>query len=113
LRFLRCKPDSIPSPTGWRVAIVGAGPAGLGAAGVLRCMGHEVVVYDMAPEPGGMVLFGIPVTRIGKEALRRGIRELAEAGVRFVLRTRVDMTRRYGPIDDIMEPAERVKEPPR
>ena len=108
MRFLRCKPDKIPAPTGRRVAIVGAGPAGLGAAGVLRCRGHEVTVYDMAPEPGGMILYGIPITRIAKEPLRRGIRELAEAGVKFVLRTRVDTTTRYGPIDEVMEPAERV-----
>ncbi len=108
MRFLKCKKDAIPPSTGRRVAIVGAGPAGLGAAGWLRCKGHEVVVYDMAPEPGGMILFGIPITRIPKEPLRKGVRELMEAGVKFVLRTKVDMTVRYGPIDEVLEPAEKI-----
>ena len=107
MKFLRCKPDQIPPSTGKRVSIIGAGPAGLGAAGVLRCKGHEVVVYDMNPEPGGMVMFGVPVTRIPKEPLRRGIKELMDAGVKFVLRTKVDMTE-YGLMDEVVSPAHRV-----
>ncbi|GAB6148693.1 FAD-dependent oxidoreductase [Stetteria hydrogenophila] len=103
MRFLRCRREAVPPSTGWRVAVVGAGPAGLGAAGWLRCRGHEVVVYDAAPEPGGMVLYGIPVTRIPKEPLRRGVRELAEAGVRFVLRTRVGSPGGRGL--EVLEPA--------
>ena len=107
MKFLRCKPDTIKD-TGKRVAIIGAGPAGLGAAGILRCKGHQVTVYDMNPEPGGMILFGIPVTRIPKEPIRRGIKELADAGVKFVLRTKVDMTKSYGLMDTVVEPQERV-----
>ena len=108
MRFLRCKPDKIPPPTGYKISIVGAGPAGLGAAGILRCKGHDVVVYDMNPEPGGLVIFGIPITRIKKEPVRRGIRELMNAGVKFVLRTKVDMTKRYGVIDDIVKPVNKI-----
>ncbi len=87
MRFLRCQ--SIPPPTGKRVAIIGAGPAGLGAAGVLRCRGHDVVVFDMLPEAGGMMFFGIPDDRINKERIRASIRELMDAGVKFVLNTKV------------------------
>ncbi|MCE4627599.1 MAG: FAD-dependent oxidoreductase [Desulfurococcales archaeon] len=107
MKFLRCKPETIKD-TGKKVAIIGAGPAGLGAAGILRCKGHHVTVYDMNPEPGGMIMFGIPVTRIPKEPIRRGIKELADAGVKFVLRTKVDMTKSYGLMDKVVEPQERV-----
>ena len=74
---------------GKAVAIVGAGPAGLAAAGHLACMGHSVEVYDMLPEPGGLLLFGIPSFRIPRENVRVGIRELLELGVRFHARTLV------------------------
>lgn len=87
MKFLRC--TSIPPPTGKRVAIIGAGPAGLGAAGVLKCRGHDVVVFDMLPEPGGMMFFGIPDDRINKDRIRAAVRELMDAGVKFVLNTKV------------------------
>ncbi len=87
MRFIRC--HSIPPPTGKRVAIIGAGPAGLGAAGVLRCRGHDVVVFDMLPEAGGMMFFGIPDDRINKDKIRESVKELMDAGVKFVLNTKV------------------------
>jgi len=87
MKFLRCQ--NIPPPTGKRVAIIGAGPAGLGAAGVLRCRGHDVIVFDMLPEAGGMMFFGIPDDRVNKEKIRASVRELMDAGVRFVLNTKV------------------------
>jgi glutamate synthase (NADPH/NADH) small chain len=62
----------------------------------------------MNPEPGGMILFGIPYTRIPKEPIRRGIRQLMDAGVKFVLRTKVDMTKSYGLMDSVVEPQEKV-----
>ena len=90
MRFLRgCKLGSIPPKTNKKVAIIGAGPAGLGAAGDLICRGHDVVVYDQMPEPGGLIIFGIPDFRIPKERVRNGIRELQEAGVKFILNTKV------------------------
>jgi len=108
VKFLRCKPDKIPPSTGRVVSIIGAGPAGLGAAGILRCRGHEVIIYDMNPEPGGMILFGIPVTRIPKEPVRKGIRELIDAGVKFVLNTKVDMTTSYGLMDEVIPVKEKI-----
>ncbi len=108
MKFLRCKPEKIPPSTGFKISIIGAGPAGLGAAGLLRCWGHEVTIYDMNPEPGGLVMFGIPITRIKKEPVRAGIKELMDAGVKFVLRTKVDMTKNYGVIDNIVNPANKI-----
>ncbi|MEM1869131.1 MAG: NAD(P)-binding protein, partial [Acidilobaceae archaeon] len=79
MKFLRCR--EIPPPTGKKVAIIGAGPAGLGAAGVLKCHGHDVIVFDMLPEAGGMMFFGIPDDRIQKDRIREAVRELMNAGV--------------------------------
>jgi len=79
-----------PAPTGKRIAIVGAGPAGLSAAGYLVCQGHEVHIYDKLPEPGGLMLFGIPEFRIPVYRVREGYRELESAfEVKFFPRTKV------------------------
>ncbi len=81
--LLRCKPNTIKPPTGKRVAVIGAGPAGLGAAGQLRCLGHDIEVYDALPEPGGLLIFGIPGFRVSKEGVREGVEELRQVGVKF------------------------------
>ena len=86
---LKCKPGAKIEKTGKTVAIIGAGPSGLAAAGELVCIGHEVHVYDQMPEPGGLLLFGIPSFRIPKEGVRKGIEELKELGVTFHLNVRV------------------------
>jgi len=82
----RDKPESI----GIKVAIIGAGPAGLSAAGYLVCHGYDVNVYDKLPLPGGLMIFAIPPWRVSREAVMGGIRELEEKfGVEFILRTKV------------------------
>ncbi len=75
--------------TGKKVAIIGAGPAGLAAAGELVCAGHEVHIYDMMPEAGGLLIFGIPDARIPKKGIRDGVKELYDLGVKFHLNTKV------------------------
>lgn len=54
----------VPRPpktrTGKKVIIVGSGPAGLAAADMLNKAGHNVVVYERAPEAGGLLMYGIP-----------------------------------------------------
>ncbi|MCE4604477.1 MAG: FAD-dependent oxidoreductase [Aeropyrum sp.] len=87
MKFLRCK--EIAPSTGKLVSIIGAGPAGLGAAGYLRCRGHDVIVYEMLPEPGGMMMFGIPDDRIPKDNIRKSVKELMEGGVKIMLNTKV------------------------
>lgn len=82
MMFARCKMEEIER-TGKTVAVIGAGPAGLCASGELRCMGHEVVVYDMLPAPGGLLLFGIPDSRIKKDKVRESINEIRKLGVEF------------------------------
>ena len=76
-------------PTGKRVAIVGAGPAGLGCADVLTRNGVQAVVYDRYSEIGGLLTFGIPPFKLEKEVVktRRGL--LEGMGVEFRLNTEI------------------------
>lgn len=67
------------------VGVVGAGPAGLAAAGRLREAGYQVTVYDRHDRPGGLLTYGIPGFKLSKEVVRRRTDRLAEGGVEFVL----------------------------
>lgn len=75
--------------TGKRVAIVGAGPAGLAAADVLARNGIRSVVYDANTEIGGLLTFGIPPFKLDKAVVRTRRKILEGMGVTFVLNTRV------------------------
>ncbi len=75
--------------TGFKIAILGAGPAGLQAAQYLVERGYEVHVYDRLPEPGGMMMFAIPSRRIPKDRIRGRVRELERKGVQFILKTKI------------------------
>jgi len=76
-------------PSGHKVAVVGAGPAGLGCADVLTRNGIKAVVYDLNTEIGGLLTFGIPPFKLEKEVVftRRAIME--GMGVEFVLNTEI------------------------
>jgi NADH-quinone oxidoreductase subunit F len=67
-----------------RVAIIGAGPAGLTAAYFVRRLGHEVTVFEGMPEPGGMLRYGIPDYRLPREELERDIQRITKMGVKIV-----------------------------
>jgi glutamate synthase (NADPH/NADH) small chain len=84
------KPDlSHVEPTGKKVAIVGAGPAGLGCADILARNGVTPVVFDKYPEIGGLLTFGIPPFKLEKEVIAKR-REIMEGmGVEFVLNTEI------------------------
>ncbi len=75
--------------TGRRVAVVGAGPAGLACADVLVRNGVKPVVYDRYPEIGGLLTFGIPPFKLEKEVVRTRRTLMEEMGVEFVLDTDV------------------------
>ena len=73
--------------TGKRVAIVGAGPAGLGCADVLTRNGVEAIVYDRYPEIGGLLTYGIPPFKLEKRIVLKRREVMEEMGTRFVLNT--------------------------
>jgi glutamate synthase (NADPH) small chain len=75
--------------TGKRVAVIGAGPAGLGCADVLIRNGVSPVVYDKHPEVGGLLTFGIPEFKLEKEVVKRRREVLEGMGVEFVLNTEI------------------------
>ena len=72
-----------PAPTGRRVAIVGAGPAGLTVAGDLVQQGHAVTVFEAFHEPGGVLVYGIPEFRLPKRIVQAEIDYLRRLGVQF------------------------------
>jgi glutamate synthase (NADPH/NADH) small chain len=84
------RPDmSQVQPTGKRVAVIGAGPAGLGCADVLARNGVQAVVFDRYAEIGGLLTFGIPEFKMEKSVMVRR-REIFEGmGVEFRLNTEV------------------------
>lgn len=75
--------------TGKKVAIVGAGPAGLACADVLVRNGVTPVVFDRYPEIGGLLTFGIPSFKLEKSVMQRRREIFSEMGVEFVLNTEV------------------------
>jgi NADPH-dependent glutamate synthase beta subunit-like oxidoreductase/Pyruvate/2-oxoacid:ferredoxin oxidoreductase delta subunit len=66
-----------------QVAVIGSGPAGLSAAYQLVRMGYGVTVFEILPEPGGMLRYGIPEYRLPKKILRQEIRHLQQLGVKI------------------------------
>jgi len=76
-------------PTGKRVGIVGAGPAGLSCAERLAIAGHEVVVYEAWPEPGGLLMYGVPDFKLDRAIIRWKADWLARLGVTFRCGTKV------------------------
>ena len=81
-------PEVAPS-SGRKVAIIGAGPAGLAAAEELAIRGHQPFIFDAWPEPGGVLLYGIPNFKMAKRILSHKIDFLKKLGVRFVMNTYV------------------------
>ena len=73
----------VPESSGKSVAVVGGGPAGLTAAYFLRLKGHDVKIYDMMPELGGMMRYGIPNYRLPKDKLDKEIQWILDLGIDF------------------------------
>ncbi len=78
------KPQIPESRTGKTVAIVGSGPAGLAAAAQLNKVGHNVTVYERDDRIGGLLMYGIPNMKLGKDVVQRRIDIMHEEGVEFI-----------------------------
>jgi len=75
--------------SGYHVAIVGSGPAGLAAADELNQAGHQVTVYERADRIGGLLMYGIPNMKLDKDVVQRRVDLLRGAGVSFITGTSV------------------------
>jgi len=85
------KPEHVPATTGKRVAVIGAGPAGLSAAYDLKFFGYDVTVFEKLPVAGGMMAAGIPKYRLPRTILEREIDFVRALGVE--IKTGVDVDR--------------------
>ncbi|QUT76777.1 Glutamate synthase (NADPH) small chain [Bacteroides salyersiae] len=80
----------IPVRNGKRVAIIGAGPAGLVAANQLNRKGYTVTLFDKAEAPGGLLRFGIPNFKLNKNIIDRRMEILKAEGILFKMNTTID-----------------------
>ena len=71
-------------PTGYSIAIVGSGPAGLAAAQQLTRLGHAVTVYERSDRLGGLLRYGIPEFKMEKAVLERRLDQMRAEGCHFV-----------------------------
>jgi len=84
-------PDVMPqiTPREERVAVIGAGPAGIAVARELARKGYQITVYDSLPYGGGTMLIGVPAFRLPREAIEMDVRLVERLGVAFVFDTTV------------------------
>ncbi|HXK57006.1 MAG TPA: FAD-dependent oxidoreductase, partial [Gammaproteobacteria bacterium] len=73
--------ENLYTPTGKKIAIVGAGPAGLAAAHDLTTLGHDVTIFEREKRPGGMLSYGIPEFRLPRDLLQLEIHNAIRLGV--------------------------------
>ena len=92
--------EAIPEKSRGRVAVIGSGPAGLTIAGDLARQGFAVEIFEMEPEPGGVLMFGIPEYRLPKDVVRHEIEKIERLGVRFHLGTTIG---KFYTIDNLFE----------
>ena len=74
----------VPEWNGKKVAIVGSGPSGLSAAEQLAKKGYKVTIFEAKPQPGGLLLYGIPNFKLDKDVVFDRIEEILTLGVEFV-----------------------------
>ena len=70
---------------GIRIAVIGAGPAGLTAAADLAKLGYDVTIFEALHEPGGVLTYGIPEFRLPKKIIHREIERIKKLGVKILL----------------------------
>jgi len=88
------------APTGKKIVIVGAGPAGITAAADLVRLGHKVDMYEALHEPGGVLVYGIPEFRLPKSIVFREINYLKKLGVKLYTDHVIGMIKS---IDELLE----------
>jgi len=76
-------PLELPPFNGKKVAVIGAGPAGISCAYFLRLKGYEVTLFDKEEEPGGLLRYGIPSFKLPREVLQKEIENILRMGINF------------------------------
>jgi ferredoxin len=92
----------VPPPTGKRVAVIGAGPAGLSATYFLLRYGHAVEVFDEHPEPGGALRYEIPPDRLPPEILDAEIEVIRKMGAIFHQCIRAEVVQKRAEFDAVV-----------
>ena len=82
-------------PTGYKIAIIGSGPAGLSSAWRLNQLGHSVTVFEKSDRLGGLLMYGIPNMKLDKKVVQKRINLMTELGVTFVTNTEIGKTISY------------------
>ena len=95
-----CNVPPRPEPNSHKVAVIGAGPGGLTAAGELARMGYAVTVFEALHLPGGVLTYGIPEFRLPKDTVMAEVDALKRLGVEIMLNTVIGKTLT---IDELLE----------
>ena len=94
------RPEGAAEKKGKKVAVIGAGPAGLTCAGDLAKMGYDVTIFEALHEPGGVLVYGIPEFRLPKEAVvKKEIENVKSLGVKIETNVIVG---KYVTIDELL-----------
>lgn len=83
------KPYDVEFKTGKAVAIIGSGPAGLAAADELNKLGHSVSVFERDDRIGGLLMYGIPNMKLGKDVVDRRVNFMKDCGIEFITNVNV------------------------
>ena len=84
--------QTVVEPTGRKVAIAGAGPAGLTVAGDLAKLGHDVTIFEALHRPAGVLAYGIPEFRLPREIVKSEIEYIERLGVKFIYNVIIGVT---------------------
>ncbi|HIB27829.1 MAG TPA: glutamate synthase subunit beta [Candidatus Thioglobus sp.] len=83
------KPYTVEHKTGKKVAIIGSGPAGMAAADELNKLGHSVTVFERDDRIGGLLMYGIPNMKLGKDVVDRRVDLMKDSGIEFSVNVNV------------------------
>ncbi|CAN5424089.1 glutamate synthase subunit beta [soil metagenome] len=89
--------------SGKKVAVIGSGPAGLAAAAQLNSAGHTVTIYERSDEPGGLLRYGIPDFKLGKDVVERRINLMKEEGIIFKTKSNVGINVKVNQLREDMD----------